>query len=73
MNLVSIGRPKMAWYEERKSVTFERQVLRSEVFLRAEGDRQAHATYGVCGLAGHDPVKGFIAGGHFGEVELHLA
>jgi hypothetical protein len=48
---------------------FEGQVLRSEV-LRAEGDRQAYATYGVCSLAGHDPVEGFITRSHFGEVEL---
>jgi hypothetical protein len=30
-------------------------------------------TYGVCSLVGHDPVEGFIAGGHLVEVEVHLA
>jgi hypothetical protein len=62
----------MAWYEERKSAT-SNAGLRSEVLLRAEGDRQAHATHGVCSLAGHNPVEGFITSRHFGEVELHLA
>jgi hypothetical protein len=36
----------------------ERQVLCAEVLLYAEGDRQAYTTYGVCSLAGHDPVEG---------------
>jgi hypothetical protein len=30
-------------------------------------------TYGLCGLAGHDPVGGIIAGGHLVEVEVHLS
>jgi hypothetical protein len=30
-------------------------------------------TYGVCILAGHDPVEGFIACGHLAEVEVHLS
>jgi hypothetical protein len=30
-------------------------------------------TYGACSLAGHDPVEGLVAGGHFIEVEVHLS
>jgi hypothetical protein len=51
----------------------ERQVLRAKVFLGAEGDRKAYTTYGVCSPAGHNPVEGFIAGGHLVEFEVHLA
>jgi hypothetical protein len=50
----------------------ERQVLRAEVVLFAKGDRQAYTTYGVCSLAKYDPVEGFVASGHLGEVEFHL-
>jgi hypothetical protein len=71
MNFASIGRPKMAWYDERKSATSN--VLCTEVLLCAEGDWQAYTTYGVCSLAGHNPVEGFITGSHLAEVELHLA
>jgi hypothetical protein len=72
MNLARIGRPKMVWYEEQKSATSNVRYSVLKFLLCAEGDRQAHATYGVCSLAGHDPVEGFITSGHFGEVELHL-
>jgi hypothetical protein len=51
----------MAWYDERKSAT-------SNVTYSVR-----KFSYGVCSLAGHDPVEGFITGSHFGEVELHLA
>jgi hypothetical protein len=44
-----------------------------EVFLCAKGDWQAYTTYGVRTLAGHNPVEGFVAGGHLVEVKLHLA
>jgi hypothetical protein len=30
-------------------------------------------TYGVCSLAGHDPVEGLVAGDHLVEDKLHLA
>jgi hypothetical protein len=30
-------------------------------------------TYGVRSFAGHDPVEGLIAGGHFIEVKVHLS
>jgi hypothetical protein len=28
-------------------------------------------SYGVCSLAGHNPVEGFIEGGNLVEVEVH--
>jgi hypothetical protein len=42
----------------------ERQVLRTKVLFCAKGDRQAYTTSGLHNLAGHDPVEGFIVGGH---------
>jgi hypothetical protein len=30
-------------------------------------------TYGVCSLAGYDPVEGFVASSHLVEVEVHLS
>jgi hypothetical protein len=72
MNTTSIGRLKMARYEERKSATSNVRYS-VQVLLRAEGDRQTYTTYGVCSLAGHDPVEGFVTSGHFGEVEFHLS
>jgi hypothetical protein len=51
----------------------ECQVLRAEVLLCAEGDRQAYTTYGLRSLAGHNPVEGFIVGSHLVEVEVHLS
>jgi hypothetical protein len=51
----------------------KRQVLRTEVLLCAKGDRQTYTTYGVCSLAGHDPVEGFAASGYLVEVEVHLS
>jgi hypothetical protein len=63
MKLASIGRLKIAWYEEQKSAT-SNQVLCTEVLLCAKCDRQGYTTYGVRSLAGHDPVEGFITSGH---------
>jgi hypothetical protein len=51
----------------------EHQVLRTEVLLCAKDDRQTYTTYGVCNLAWHDPLEGFVAGGHLVEVEVHLS
>jgi hypothetical protein len=51
----------------------ERQVLCAEVLHCAEGDRQAYMTYGVRSLAGHDPVRGFIACSHLVEVKVYLS
>jgi hypothetical protein len=48
------------------------QVLCAEVLLCTKGDWRAYTTYGVCSLAGHDPVEGLIVGGHLDEVEVHF-
>jgi hypothetical protein len=39
MNLASIGRPKIAWYEERKFATSNVRYFCAEILLYAKGDR----------------------------------
>jgi hypothetical protein len=51
----------------------ERQVLCAEVLLCVEGDEQEYMTYGVCSLTEHNTIDRLIAGGHLGEVEVHLS
>ena len=50
----------------------EDQILRPEVLLSAEGDRQRDPTQGVGSLPRYNAVEGFVACRHFGEVEIHL-
>jgi hypothetical protein len=73
MNLVSIGRPKIAWYEEQKSATSNvRYSVRKFSYVPNVTGRHTRPM-GYAALPGTTPVEGFITSGHLAEVEFHLA
>jgi hypothetical protein len=73
MNMASIDRPKIAWYEERKFVTSNIKYFLRKFSSVPKVIGRHTRPMGYAALPGHNPVKGFITSGHLVEVELHLA
>jgi hypothetical protein len=72
INLASMGRPRMVWLEDLKSVNSKFQVLCAEVVRHTEGHMEGDPTHGVRHLVRDDAKERLIA--HFQplEVQVHL-